>query len=187
VPRGILPCDARLLSARALSDWLVVRDLSLLVHSGRIDVRVSMSRDVVPTALTEVRVDVRVDMRVRGRHLYWCLGRYAYVVGDCRQFYIKKFFVLFCGFYLLFLVMGFCAFTRYPHQGQRMNCEDASAASAELQGWGGCADRGGAGAGQSAIASAVASVAASEAAQHSSDGMFEALRLQGEREERDER
>jgi len=73
-PRGVLPCDARLLSAGALSDWLVVRDLSLLVLSGRIDMRVSMSRDVGITALTEVSVDVRVDVRVRGRHLDWCLG-----------------------------------------------------------------------------------------------------------------
>ena len=73
-PRGVLPCDARLLSAGALSDWLVVRDLSLLVLSGRIDMRVSMSRDVGITALTEVSVDVRVDVRVRGRHLDCCLG-----------------------------------------------------------------------------------------------------------------
>jgi hypothetical protein len=59
-----------------------------------------------------------------------------------------------------------------------MNCEDASAASAELQEWRAWArgdeyaDRGEAGADQSA--------AASEAAQHSSDGMFAALRQQEE-------
>ena len=101
-PWGVLPCDARLLSAGALGDWLVVRDLSMLVDSGRVDVCVSMRRDVVATALTEVSVDVRVDVRVRGRHLDYCLGWYAYVVGDCRQFYIKKF----C-FVLLFLSFVF--------------------------------------------------------------------------------
>jgi hypothetical protein len=149
---------------------------------------VSMSRDVGITALTEVSVDVRVDVRVRGRHLDCCLGWYDYVVGDCRQFYIKKFLFCFVGFVGFYLVMGFiCEFTRCPHQGRRMNCEDASAALAELQERGACADRGEAGAGQSAIASAVASAVASAAAQHSSDGMSAALRLQGEREERDER
>ena len=74
-----------------------------------------------------------------------------------------------------------------------MNCEDASAASAELQEWRACpcgdeyADRGEGGADQSAAASAVASAVASAAAQHSSDGMFAALRQQGEWVRLDER
>ena len=74
-PWGVLPGNACLLGAGALSDRLVVRRLSLLDCGYRVDMSMRMSRDVGTSTATEVGVDVRVDVRVRGRHLDWCVGR----------------------------------------------------------------------------------------------------------------
>ena len=110
-PRSVLPSNACLLSASALSDWLIVHELSLLIDGSRIDVRVRMSRDMGTSTATEVSVDVRVDVRVHGRHLVMCLDGTNYVGATVINFTRKSFlvfwFVVFC--ILLWVYMGLLA------------------------------------------------------------------------------
>ena len=134
-PRSVLPGNACLLAARALGDWLIGHDLSLLIGSNRVDMCVCVSRDVGTPTIAEVSVDVRVDVRVhvnRVRHLDRCLGGTNLLEVTIVNF-TQKIFIVFCLLFLYF-VMGLYLFTRYPHcQGRRRCCEGASAAFA--QGW----------------------------------------------------
>ena len=113
-PWGVLPGNACLLAARALSNWLVGHELSLRTGSNRVHVCVCVSRDVSTPTATEVSVDVRVDVRVhvnRGRHLVMCLDGTNYLGAAVINFTRKSFmvFLVCCFCILLWVYMGLLA------------------------------------------------------------------------------